>query len=134
MLALRPNCECCDRDLPPESRDALICSFECTWCSECATTHMGNHCANCFGELQPRPIRRGDMLAKFPAATERKFQPGLAERLRGQNCHDLDLIGDDRPMLEEPLQFRRAMRICLSNNDHDLLDRIYGPDTRPPGA
>lgn len=37
MLELRPNCECCDRDLPPESRDAVICTFECTFCASCAS-------------------------------------------------------------------------------------------------
>lgn len=32
MLQLRPNCECCNRGLPPDSSAALICSFECTFC------------------------------------------------------------------------------------------------------
>ena len=32
MLALRPNCECCDKDLPNGAADALICTFECTFC------------------------------------------------------------------------------------------------------
>lgn len=36
MLQLRPNCECCDRDLSPASTEALICSFECTFCRSCA--------------------------------------------------------------------------------------------------
>ncbi|MGG5823280.1 DUF1272 domain-containing protein [Falsiroseomonas sp. HW251] len=72
MLELRPNCECCDRDLPPDSRDALICSFECTWCRDCAATRLGGRCPNCGGDLQPRPIRPPEKLAKFPAATTRK--------------------------------------------------------------
>lgn len=76
MLALRPNCECCGRDLPPESRDALICSFECTWCVDCAHTKLpGGLCPNCGGELVRRPIRPADRLAKFPASTERKLRP-----------------------------------------------------------
>ena len=37
MLQLRPNCECCNTDLPPHSTEALICSFECTFCRDCAT-------------------------------------------------------------------------------------------------
>jgi hypothetical protein len=73
MLQLRPNCECCGRDLPPESRDALICSFECTWCRDCAATRLpGGVCPNCGGELVARPIRPAAKLAAFPAATERK--------------------------------------------------------------
>lgn len=72
MLELRPNCECCDRDLPPDSRDALICSFECTWCRDCAATRLGGRCPNCGGELQPRPVRPAEKLARFPAAMTRK--------------------------------------------------------------
>ncbi|MBF3233742.1 DUF1272 domain-containing protein, partial [Pseudomonas aeruginosa] len=47
MLELRPNCECCDRDLPGDSGDALICTFECTFCCDCATTRLGGQCPNC---------------------------------------------------------------------------------------
>ena len=75
MLALRPNCECCDRDLPPESPLALICSYECTWCRDCAETKLGMTCPNCQGNLVSRPIRPPAMLAKHPASTERKFRP-----------------------------------------------------------
>jgi hypothetical protein len=73
MLELRPNCECCDRDLPPESREALICSFECTWCRGCAATRLpGGLCPNCGGELVARPVRPAAKLARFPASTERR--------------------------------------------------------------
>jgi len=78
MLELRPNCECCDRDLPPESRLALICSFECTFCKDCAAERLGGHCPNCGGELLARPIRPAGKLAAFPAAT--------ARHLRAQPC------------------------------------------------
>jgi len=71
MLALRPNCECCDRDLPPESEAARICSFECTFCAECAETVFGGICPNCGGGLVPRPIRPAGKLEKYPAAQER---------------------------------------------------------------
>jgi uncharacterized protein len=71
MLQLRPNCECCDRDLPPESPDALICSFECTFCRVCAATILRGTCPNCGGELLPRPRRPGDKLTKYPGSTER---------------------------------------------------------------
>jgi len=56
MLELRPNCELCDRDLPPESQDARICSYECTFCADCAEKRHGV-CPNCGGDLQPRPTR-----------------------------------------------------------------------------
>jgi hypothetical protein len=75
MLQLRPSCECCDRDLPPASTEARICSFECTFCSSCADTVLGGTCPNCGGELVRRPIRPADKLAKYPAATERKVKP-----------------------------------------------------------
>jgi len=75
MLELRPNCECCDRDLPPDSRDALICSFECTWCRDCAATKLGMRCPNCGGELVARPVRPTEKLAQNPASTVRKHRP-----------------------------------------------------------
>jgi hypothetical protein len=71
MLALRPNCECCDRDLAPASVEARICSFECTFCADCVETRLGGVCPNCGGNLVPRPIRPPAMLAKHPASTQR---------------------------------------------------------------
>ena len=71
MLELRPNCECCDRDLSPESRDAVICTFECTFCTDCAETKLGGICPNCGGDLVRRPIRPAGKLAKYPASTKR---------------------------------------------------------------
>ena len=75
MLALRPNCECCDIDLPADSTQAMICTFECTFCQPCVSTHLNNKCPNCGGNLVPRPIRPAAMLEKFPASTERVFNP-----------------------------------------------------------
>lgn len=57
MLELRPNCEFCDRDLPPDSADACICSYECTFCRECVDEVLKNVCPNCGGGFTPRPIR-----------------------------------------------------------------------------
>lgn len=71
MLDLRPNCECCDRDLPPESRDAMICTFECTFCVGCAETAFAGVCPNCGGELVRRPLRPAEKLGKYPASTKR---------------------------------------------------------------
>lgn len=57
MLELRPNCELCDRDLPPASTEARICSYECTYCARCAEDVLHDVCPNCGGNLTPRPIR-----------------------------------------------------------------------------
>ena len=75
MLQLRPNCECCDRDLPPESRDAMICSFECTFCVRCADERLHGVCPNCGGELVGRPVRPAAALARHPASTLRVLKP-----------------------------------------------------------
>ncbi len=75
MLSLRPNCECCDRDLPADAADARICSFECTFCAACADTKLAGRCPNCGGELLARPRRPADKLARYPASTERVLKP-----------------------------------------------------------
>jgi uncharacterized protein len=77
MLQLRPNCESCDKDLPPDATDARICSYECTFCAACVDRVLFNICPNCGGGFVPRPIRpvterrEGLSLAKRPASTER---------------------------------------------------------------
>ena len=71
MLALRPNCECCDRDLPPDSDQARICTFECTFCADCVESRLGGACPNCGGGFVPRPSRPAHLLAKYPPSTER---------------------------------------------------------------
>ncbi len=76
MLQLRPNCECCNKDLPPQSTDARICSFECTFCASCADTVLHGICPNCGGELLRRPRRPATKLARYPASTERISRPG----------------------------------------------------------
>jgi hypothetical protein len=76
MLQLRPNCECCDLDLPADSAEALICSFECTFCRDCAARRLQGTCPNCGGELLPRPRRAADKLQRYPASSERIHVPG----------------------------------------------------------
>lgn len=71
MLQLRPNCECCDRDLPPHSRDARICSFECTFCAECVETRLHGRCPNCGDDLVARPRRSAGHLVRYPATSMR---------------------------------------------------------------
>ncbi|MDH5539232.1 MAG: DUF1272 domain-containing protein [Rhizobacter sp.] len=75
MLQLRPNCECCDADLPNESTQARICTFECTFCSSCAESRLNNICPNCGGELVTRPRRPAAKLAAHPTSTERVHRP-----------------------------------------------------------
>jgi hypothetical protein len=75
MLKLKPGCECCDVDLPPDSLEARICSFECTFCASCANEKLGGVCPNCGGELVRRPVRPERMLQKYPASAERVFKP-----------------------------------------------------------
>jgi hypothetical protein len=75
MLELRPNCECCDRDLAPDAPGAMICTFECTFectfCEACAETRFGGVCPGCGGDLVARPSRLPALLAKYPASTKR---------------------------------------------------------------
>ncbi|TKS53649.1 DUF1272 domain-containing protein [Luteimonas yindakuii] len=75
MLQLRPNCECCNRDLPPDT-EAMICTFECTFCPECAAGVLANACPNCGGNLSRRPVRPSHLLARYPASTERVLKVG----------------------------------------------------------
>lgn len=76
MLQLRPGCECCNKDLPPESVEARICSFECTFCADCAESVLKDICPNCGGELVARPRRPASKLGKYPASTERVYKSG----------------------------------------------------------
>jgi hypothetical protein len=81
MLELRPTCENCSKALPPESLDARICSYECTFCAQCVDSILNNVCPNCGGGFVPRPIRpknnwRGDnFLGHDPASTRVKYKP-----------------------------------------------------------
>jgi hypothetical protein len=94
-LELRPNCEYCDKDLPPDSLEARICTYECTFCADCVERHLHDVCPNCGGGFAPRPIRpatewrAGLSLADRPASTKRVHLSyshdevaALAERVR----------------------------------------------------
>ena len=74
MLELRPGCEACDTDLPADLPGAFICSFECTFCRDCAA-RLAHRCPNCGGELLPRPRRVGAKLAANPASSQRVIKP-----------------------------------------------------------
>lgn len=71
MLELRPNCECCDRDLPPDSAAARICTYECTFCADCADGVLKGVCPNCGGNFTARPIRPASKLLKDPPSAKR---------------------------------------------------------------
>jgi hypothetical protein len=75
MLQLRPNCECCDRDLAGDSPDAFICTYECTFCATCANETLKGKCPNCGGELVRRPRRPAEKLLKDPASAARVYKP-----------------------------------------------------------
>ncbi len=75
MLALRPCCEHCGTDLPPNSTHAMICSYECTFCADCVDQLFTNVCPNCGGGFVPRPIRPAAQLDKYPPKKERLHRP-----------------------------------------------------------
>ena len=75
MLILKPSCECCDVDLPPDAADARICSFECTFCARCVAEKLHGVCPNCGGNFVPRPIRPANKLTRYPASTVRTHKP-----------------------------------------------------------
>lgn len=81
MLELRPSCECCDKDLPLDSTEVRICTFECTFCTTCADDLLKGQCPNCGGELLQRPRRPAGKLTNNPPSTKRVFKAGLRERL-----------------------------------------------------
>lgn len=80
MLEIRPNCECCDRDLTPAD-EAYICTFECTWCAECVARFTDRACPNCGGDLQRRPTRPAAALQRNPASTVRVVSAACREKL-----------------------------------------------------
>ena len=85
MLELRPNCECCDTNLPPDADNAMICTFECTFCRSCAEGVLNNVCPNCSGNFSPRPIRPPKALKHNPASTVRVLKEKGCESL--SNAH-----------------------------------------------
>ncbi len=75
MLEIRPNCEHCNKDLPNTSTDAMICSYECTYCKRCALELFENVCPSCSGNFVERPIRPRNEIEQNPASTQCKFKP-----------------------------------------------------------
>jgi uncharacterized protein len=79
MLQLRPNCEWCDKDLPADAADARICTYECTFCTDCVETVLFNVCPNCGGGFTPRPIRPA---IEWRPGVCRNRQPPSTNRVR----------------------------------------------------
>ena len=81
MLELRPTCEHCNKYLPPASTEAMICTYECTFCKHCVDAVLENVCPNCGGGFCPRPIRpsnnlkNDNYLGKDPASTKVRHKP-----------------------------------------------------------
>jgi len=87
-LELRPNCECCDKDLPPDAEDAMICTYECTFCWTCVENVLFNVCPNCGGGFEKRPIRPttarrpGVSLEHQPASDQRRYTKYSIDELK----------------------------------------------------
>ncbi len=82
MLEIKPNCENCGKSLPNESHEAMICSFECTFCADCAKDVLYNVCPNCGGGLEKRPTRPSGLLAKYPASSKMYMSPVDQEQFK----------------------------------------------------
>jgi hypothetical protein len=80
MLEIRPTCEHCNKDLPFDSKEAMICTFECTFCKNCVNTILHQVCPNCGGGFEKRPIRPEALLKKYPASTKVVHKPVAIEK------------------------------------------------------
>lgn len=96
MLELKPSCENCDKDLPPNSTEACICTFECTFCASCVTDVLDGVCPNCGGNFVPRPIRPRAALVKNPASTVRFHKPVDMEKQKAFAAKQNRLAPEER--------------------------------------
>ena len=101
-LQLRPNCEYCDKDLPPNSTEARICSYECTFCADCVQTKLYNVCPNCGGGFAPRPIRPaierrpGVSVVKHPPSDQRVHIKHSIEDIAAHSAKLRDIPPEER--------------------------------------
>ncbi|MDT0556388.1 DUF1272 domain-containing protein [Patiriisocius hiemis] len=96
MLQLRPTCENCNRSLPPESTEAYICSYECTFCASCVENVLHNVCPNCGGGFQQRPIRPKDELMRNPSSTNIVYKPINQEKFKVLLGKNKDVLPEER--------------------------------------
>ena len=75
MLEIRPTCENCNKSLPHDSKEAMICTFECTYCKNCVENVLQDVCPNCGGNFEERPIRPKHLLEKYPVSNKVVFKP-----------------------------------------------------------
>ncbi|PTM09986.1 MAG: DUF1272 domain-containing protein [Bacteroidetes bacterium] len=75
MLDIRPTCEHCNKLLPYNSSEAMICTFECTFCKDCVENVLRHVCPNCGGGFEKRPIRPKQLLEKYPTSTKTVHEP-----------------------------------------------------------
>ena len=101
-LELRPNCEYCDKDLPPDSPGARICSYECTFCAECVDTVLFNVCPNCGGGFVPRPIRPA---TEWRSGVSVRKQPPSAKRVHLKHPRE-DIAAHSRRIRDIPPEKR----------------------------
>lgn len=87
MLELKPNCECCNKDLSVDSTEAMICTFECTFCLDCVEKKLDFVCPNCGGGFVLRPVRPKNHLAKYPPSTKRIYKPEGCAAAQGAIVH-----------------------------------------------
>jgi len=101
-LQLRPNCEYCDKDLPPNSTEARICSYECTFCADCVETRLHNVCPNCGGGFVHRPIRParewrpGVSVGKHPPSDKRVHLKYSLDDLAAHSARIRDIAPEQR--------------------------------------
>jgi len=96
MLDIRLNCENCKKPLPPNSKEALVCSFECTWCTECNENLLKNVCPNCGGGLEKRPIRPTQKLVKYPPTNKEVYQPIDKKKFLPMRAKLKDILPENR--------------------------------------
>lgn len=87
MLEIRLNCEHCDKKLPNDSSEAMICSYECTFCSNCVASILHNVCPNCGGGFEKRPTRPKNELVKHPARTDMVLKPVIENTFLKENIN-----------------------------------------------
>lgn len=116
MLELRPNCECCGKDLPPNAEEAVICSFECTFCTVCSEQLLSNTCPHCGGNLSKRPIRPKEALKKYPASAKRIMKDDCRRAKRQTAALEQDNTVSNRTTSTQMDQQTIARQLALLNN------------------
>ncbi|MGB0862630.1 MAG: DUF1272 domain-containing protein [Saprospiraceae bacterium] len=96
MIEIRTNCENCNTSLPPNSEEAMICAFECTFCRDCVETILQNVCPNCGGGFENRPVLRNEYLSKYPASDKKIFKPIDKEKFQEQLKRFKDIKPSER--------------------------------------